>query len=181
MRVFLWFGKSLFIVKKKGGGEYSSNCSALAAAWAKNILLMFWNKSILCSIVLPFPHRNSFSESVHRKALLMIYNNLKCGHQSTPGHAINASFLKDQRHPPSLLVTLTSYFSVQALINSPWYKNKHTICPNWVNNTICYAALICFWGFVFEVHALEEFGRLFLSTLGCLQASPTEREDNHLN
>lgn len=61
-------------------------------------------------------------------------------------------------------------------MNLPWYKNKHTICSNRVDNTICYAALICFWGFVFEVHALEEFSRLFLSMLGCLGAPPQKEK-----
>lgn len=100
-----------FLWLKKKGKKYSSRCSALAAAWAKNGLLMFWNKYILCSIVLPFPHRNSFSESMHRKALLMIYKkNQKRSHCSTLGHTIKASFLKDQRCPPGILVTLMPYF-----------------------------------------------------------------------
>lgn len=91
--------------------------------------------------------------------------------------SVNTSFLKDQRCPHSIPEAAVWFLvSAQALINLPWHKNKHTICSNWVDNSICYAALICFWAFIFEVHALKEFSRLFLSMLGCLQAPPTKRE-----
>lgn len=78
------------------------------------------------------------------------------------------------QHLSNIYISFVS--SVQALTNSPWYEHKHTVCSDRVDNSICYAALIRFWGLVFEVHALEEFGRLFLSTLGCLQAPPQKEK-----